>query len=178
MKRSYARPFRAPHTIPDYLDLSYLRRRVSQAPGAAIGLTPARSDFLTRIATSVMIRASAAIPAETRYPLEKPAASAWSDIAFCSAACLAAEMCTVAFLAEAAAAAACEWMLFATALHATVPRMARPIDPPTCWPVFSSDDATPASLSPTLLSATSDSGTKISPSPAAVTSIGPSSPEA
>ena len=65
----------------------------------------------------------------------------------------------------------------ATALHATVPRIASPIDPPTCWPTFSSDDATPASLSATLISETSDSGTKISPIPSAVTSIGPSSPE-
>lgn len=56
-----------------------------------------------------------------------------------------------------------EWMLLATALQATVPRMASPIDPPTCWPTFSSDEATPASLSATLISATSDSGTKISP---------------
>ena len=69
-------------------------------------------------------------------------------------------------------------MLVATALHATVPRIASPIDPPTCWPVFSSEDATPASLSATLVSATSEIGTKISPMPSAVTSIGPSSPEA
>ena len=68
-------------------------------------------------------------------------------------------------------------MLFATALQATVPRIASPIEPPTCWPVFSSDEATPASLSATLASATSDSGTKISPIPSAVTIIGPISPE-
>ena len=55
----------------------------------------------------------------------------------------------------------------ATALQATVPRIARPIDPPTCCPVLSSDDATPASLFGTFASATSDSGTKISPMPSA-----------
>jgi len=59
-----------------------------------------------------------------------------------------------------------------------VPRIASPIAPPTCWPVFSSDDATPVSLLATLASATSESGTKVSPMPSAVTSIGPSSPEA
>ena len=69
-------------------------------------------------------------------------------------------------------------MLLATALHATVPRIASPIEPPTCWPVFSSEDATPVSLLATLASATSDIGTKISPKPNAVTSMGPSSPEA
>jgi hypothetical protein len=41
----------------------------------------------------------------------------------------------------------------------------------SCCPVFSSEDATPVSLPPTFDSATSESGTKISPSPAAVTSI-------
>ena len=81
-------------------------------------------------------------------------------------------------MAAAAAAATCEWTLFATALHATVPRIASPIEPPTCWPVFNSDEATPASLSPTLDSATSEIGTNSSPRPSAVTSIGPSSPEA
>lgn len=40
--------------------------------GAAIGLMPARSLRLTRIATIVMISASTAIPAETSYPFEKP----------------------------------------------------------------------------------------------------------
>ena len=35
--------------------------------------------------------------------------------------------------------------LFATAVQATVPRIARPIAPPTCWPMLSSDDATPVS---------------------------------
>ena len=34
-------------------------------------------------------------------------------------------------------------MLFATAVHATVPT-ASPIEPPTCWPVFSRLEATPA----------------------------------
>jgi len=41
----------------------------------------------------------------------------------------------------------------------------------SCCPVFSSEDAAPVSLPPTFDSATSESGTKISPSPAAVTSI-------
>src|SRR6476661_1774951 len=127
-----------------------LAARQAQSVGAAIGLIPARSSRLTRIATTVMISASSAIPAETRYPLENPVAMAWSDIAFCSAACWAADRCTVACFAAAAAAAACEWTLFATALHATVPRIASPIEPPTCWPVFSSEDATPVSWLATL----------------------------
>ena len=38
----------------------------TQSVGAAIGLTPARSSRVTRIATTVMISASSAIPAETR----------------------------------------------------------------------------------------------------------------
>jgi hypothetical protein len=59
-----------------------------------------------------------------------------------------------------------------------VPSTASPIDPPTCWPAFSSDDATPASPSATLVSETSDIGTNISPMPAAVTIIGPSMPPA
>src|SRR6185437_5559246 len=120
--------------------------RQGQSTGAAIGLIPDRSSRLTRIATTVMISASSAIPAETRYPLEKPTEYAWSVMAFCTAACWAADRCTVACLAAAVAAATCAWMLLATALHATVPRIASPIDPPTCWPVFSSEDATPASL--------------------------------
>ena len=40
--------------------------------GAAIGLTPARSWRVTRIVAIVTISASSAIPAETRYPCEKP----------------------------------------------------------------------------------------------------------
>src|SRR5436309_12031314 len=89
----------------------------AQSTGAAIGLIPDRSSRLTRIATNVMISASSAIPAETRYPLENPAEKAWSVIAFCTAACWAADRCT-ACLAAAPAAATCAWMLFATALHA------------------------------------------------------------
>ena len=91
-----------------------------QSIGAAIGLTPARSSRLTRIATTVMISASSAIPAETRYPLAKPVEYAWSVITFCAAACWAADRCTVACFAAAVAAATCAWMLLATALHATV----------------------------------------------------------
>jgi hypothetical protein len=67
--------------------------RRGQPTGAAIGSTPARSLRVTRIATSVMTSASTAIPAETRNPFEKPVASAWSVIAFCSAAALAPVTC-------------------------------------------------------------------------------------
>src|SRR6201999_1407246 len=68
--------------------------------------------------------------------------------------------------------------LVANALHATVPRMASPIEPPTCWPVLSRLEATPVSSSRTLLSASSDSGTNIRPNPNAATIIGPSRPPA
>src|SRR5260370_9591622 len=138
-----------------------------QSVGAAIGLIPARSSRLTRIASTVMSSPRTAIPAETTYPLEKPTEYAWSVITLVAAACWAADRCPATCLA---AAATCEWMLVATALHATVPRIASPIDPPTCWPTFSSDDATPASLSATLVSEPSASGTKISPIPSAVRS--------
>src|SRR5271166_3630163 len=148
----------------------------TQSTGAAIGLTPARSSRLTRIVISVMISASSMIPAATMYPLEKPVDRAWLVAAFCSAAAWAADRCTVAVLAAAAAAAACACRLFATALHATVPSTARPSAPPTCWPVLSRLEATPASVLATLVSAISESGTKISPMPAAVTIIGPSRP--
>src|SRR5215471_8829371 len=59
----------------------------AQSAGAAIGLIPDRSSRLTRIVTSVMISASAMIPAETRYPWENPCARAWLLAAFCAAAC-------------------------------------------------------------------------------------------
>jgi hypothetical protein len=39
-------------------------------------------------------------------------------------------------LAAAAAAAVWDRKLVATALHATVPRTASPIEPPTCWPTL------------------------------------------
>jgi len=61
--------------------------------------------------------ASSMIPAETMYPLENPVAKAWLAAAFCSAAAWAADRCTVAVLA---AAAAWECRLLATALQATV----------------------------------------------------------
>src|SRR5260370_20047542 len=51
-------------------------QRRPQPAGAAIGSTPARSWRVTRIAASVMIRASKPIAAEAREPCEKPAASA------------------------------------------------------------------------------------------------------
>src|ERR1700753_2871215 len=99
-------------------------------------------------------------------------------MAFCAAACWATDRCTAACLAAAAAAGAREGMLFAPALQATVPRIASPIAPPTCWPVFSSDDATPVSLLATLASATSERGTQVRPMPSAVTSLGASRQEA
>jgi hypothetical protein len=46
--------------------------------GAGIGSMPTRSSRVTRIATRVMISASARMPAETRKPSENPVASAWS----------------------------------------------------------------------------------------------------
>src|SRR6202012_6203392 len=69
-----------------------------------------------------------------------------------------------------------DFVFDATADQATVPRIARPIDPPTCWPTLSSDDATPVSLFGTFASATRDSGTNVSPIPRPVSIIGPSSP--
>jgi hypothetical protein len=45
-----------------------------------------------------------------------------------------------------AAAAAWDRRLLATALQATVPRTASPIEPPTCCPTLIRLDATPASL--------------------------------
>jgi hypothetical protein len=68
----------------------------------------------------------------------------------CSAAALAPDACTPAL----AAAAAWDRGLLATALHATVPTTASPIDPPTCRPTLTRLDATPASLSRTLVSPT------------------------
>ena len=78
----------------------------------------------------------------------------------------------------AAAVAWATWLrtLFATAVQVTVPSAASPIAPPTCWPVLSRLEATPESSSRTRVSATSESGTNSMPSPAEVTSIGPSSP--
>src|ERR1700684_4721564 len=103
-------------------------KQTAQSVGAASGLTPARSSRLTRIARIVMISPRTAIPAETSYPLENPTEYAWSVIALAAALCWAADRCPAACLA---AAATCEWMLVATALHATVPRIASPIDTPT-----------------------------------------------
>src|SRR5580698_9694244 len=100
------------------------------------------------------------------------AARAWSVIAFCSATALAPDTWCPAF----AAAAAADRRLVATVLHATVPRTASPIEPPTCWPTLSMLDATPASALPTLVSETRDSGTNTRPSPSAVSIIGPSRP--
>src|SRR5258707_3257647 len=71
-----------------------------------------------------------------------------------------------------------DFVFDATADQATVPRIARPIDPPTCCPVLSSDDATPESLFGTFASATRDSGTNVSPIPRPTSIIGPSSPPA
>ncbi len=125
-----------------------------------------------------MTSPSTAIPAATSNPLENPNASASSVLPRCTAADDAADMCPPADLTATPAAPACERRLLATAPQATVPRIASPTDPPTCRPVLSRPDAAPVSLSATLASATSDSGTKVSPMPNPVTSIGPSSPPA
>src|SRR5260370_26916535 len=121
---------------------------------------------------TVMIRATTAIPAATRNPREIPTARAW-----CSTAGGAVPL-ALAGSAWPAAAAWATWCLtlFDTTVQVTVPRAASPIAPPTCWPVLSRLDATPESSPRTLLSATSDSGTNSMPSPAEVTSIGPSRP--
>ena len=71
-----------------------------------------------------------------------------------------------------------DFVFDATADQATVPRIARPTAPPTCCPVLSSDDATPVSLFGTFASASSDSGTNVSPIPSPVSIIGPSRPPA
>ena len=65
-------------------------------------------------------------------------------------------------------------MLLATTVQATVPSTASPIEPPTCWPVLRKLAATPDSWSATLDMATRVTGTNSRPSPAAMTSIGPS----
>ena len=78
--------------------------------------------------------------------------------------------------AEAAAWATWWRVLLATVVQATVPRAARPIAPPTCWPVLSRLEARPESSSRTRDRATSESGTNSKPRPVAVTRTGPSSP--
>ncbi|CAB4660004.1 unannotated protein [freshwater metagenome] len=52
---------------------------------------------------------------------------------------------------------------------ATVFKNAKPIDPPICWLVLSTAEATPASWLPTPNKATAESGTKIRPIPILVT---------
>jgi hypothetical protein len=59
---------------------------------------------VTRITTRVMMSASSMIPAETTYPVENPLARAWFAAALASAADWAADRCTVAVFAAAAAA--------------------------------------------------------------------------
>src|SRR5689334_24938645 len=49
---------------------------------------------------------------------------------------------------------------FRDAVAATVASTDRPIDPPTCWPTFSSADASPASVGATFDTAVLVSGTK------------------
>src|SRR5579859_476627 len=73
-----------------------------QSAGAAIGLIPDRSSFLTRIASTVMTSPRSAIPAETTYPLEKPTEYAWSVITLVAAACWAADRCPATCLVAAA----------------------------------------------------------------------------
>src|SRR5215469_3057920 len=173
-----AAPHPARSVLEEGLDVEAGQGAAHQSAGAAIGLTPDRSSRVTRIVTSVMTSASAMIPAATMYPLENPVAMAWFTAAFCSAAAWPADRCTVAVLAAAAAADTCERRLFATALQATVPSTASPSAPPICWPTLTRLEATPVSLSATLVSETTNSGAKISPRPAAVSNIGPSRPEA
>ena len=88
--------------------------------------------------------------------------------------------CTACPVLAAAAASAATWLraLFDTTVQATVPSTASPIAPPTCWPVLSRLEASPASRSWTLDRATRVSGMNSMPSPAAVTIIGPSRPPA
>src|SRR6201997_4244654 len=126
------------------------------------------SSRLIRIISSAMSTARSEIPADTRYPLPNPKASAWLLIAVWAAV----DRCAPLVAAMA------DFVFDATADHATVPSIARPIDPPTCCPVLSSDDATPVSLFGTFASATSDSGTNVSPIPRPVSIIGPSRPPA
>src|SRR5258708_6345933 len=139
--------------------------------------SPVRSARRTRITATVTIRASTAIPAATRNPREIPTARAWCSTA--AGGVPPALAAGTGWPARAAAAAAwATWclMLFDTALQVTVPSAARPIAPPTCWPVFSRLEATPESSPRTRVSATSDSGTNSMPRPAEVTSMGPSRP--
>jgi len=68
--------------------------------------------------------------------------------------------------------------VLATTVQATVPSRASPIDPPTCWPTLGRLDARPASWSGTFDRAIRVTGMNSMPSPAAVTSVGPSSPPA
>src|SRR3984957_3367044 len=129
---------------------------------------PSMSDRLIRIIASAITTARSEIPADTRYPLLNPKASAGLLIAVGADA----DRCAPCVAATA------DLVLDAPADQATVPRIARPIDPPTCCPVLSSDDATPVSLFGTFASATSDSGTNVSPMPRPVSIIGPSMPPA
>ena len=72
-------------------------------------------------------------------------------------------------------AARAAWLraLSAATVQAAVPRTARPMEPPTCWPVLSRLEATPESPSLTRDSAVNDSGTDSSPSPQPTTRVGP-----
>src|SRR5690348_8995424 len=73
-----------------------------------------------------------------------------------------------------AARAAWAWVLWAAAVQATVPSSARPMAPPSCWPVLSRLEATPESASGTRLSATRDNVTNSRAAPAPMTMVGPS----
>ena len=68
-------------------------------------------------------------------------------------------------LGRAVAAAAWERRLLATALQATVPRIASPIAPPTCCPTLTRLEATPVSSLFTLVSPTRLMGTNSGPGP-------------
>src|SRR5262249_50782884 len=131
-----------------------------------------RSARFTRIATIVMTRASRMVPAATRKAREEPVAGAWWQAAG-SAAWLG-RTGWPACVALATTRDAWAWMLLATAVQATVPSTASPIEPPTCWPVLRMLAATPDSLSATRDIATRVAGTNSRPRPAAITSSGPS----
>src|SRR5580693_7622221 len=92
----------------------------------------------------------------------------------CSAAARAPDARTPAL----AAAAAWDRWLLATALQATVPTTASPIEPPTCRPTLFRLEAAPVSLVYTLLRMTRDIGTNSRPRPAPRSSAGPSIPPA
>lgn len=67
--------------------------------------------------------------------------------------------------------------MLVVAVIAIVDSMASPSAPPTCWVVFSTPEASPASLFSTLETAARVSGMNVKPSPVAITTLGRSRPE-